>query len=1592
MSDKQKIFGVANITLLASGAFCATLGLVVMTGWHTDHVNLVRFIPNSIGMAYNTALLFLLCGIGMIGVVAGKPLVTRICATLISFTCLVVLIEYVFDVKLGIDELFVRADLTRPLNNPHPGRMSIISTVAFLFTTAAMFLISSARNFEKKSCCVGALGSLVFSSGISVFIGYLFTSLSALGWGPLTKMAVNSATGFLILGAAFIVYAWLADRCAGYDAPCWSPILVCVFVVMTSYGLSQALANKDDIHVNQTTALEQENLKSQIGGQLEYRVSTLLRMAKHIGDEEHTSKREWQADIEFYIGHVTGYRGMMWIDVDPHSRLSHFTSGKISLSSSDLQFAPALTYGGENSQTTIARKDDHSDEAEGFITHVPVYRDGKLAGIILCEFDTAGFMESVLSPEVQRDYSFILYDGDTPIYDQSGGLPPDNKFTIPDSKIESYGVKWEIRVWPKPGTIAAEQSYLDEATAGAGLLLALLLSWVIYLLQTAKMRQRETEAQSSQRLRAEAKLHETENRYRNLVELGQGLVCTHTLDGTLLTVNPASARLLEYLPEELIGKNIEFITAPPFKRYLKHYHNAIAEKREAVGLWYLTTKSGKTVIWRYHNVLLEDEGKVTYVLGNANDVTEIKRAEEEIRAGKELLLSFVEHTPAAVAMLDTNLCYLMTSKRWLTDYRIDRDSIIGESHYDIFPNISSELIEVYKRCLAGASESRDEDLYVRPDGSTEWLRWEVHPWHKSEKEIGGIIISTVFITARKQAELERERLSSILEATSDLVGIAGMDGKIAYSNRACRRLLGIGENEDITNTYIADYVTDASLRLVTEEAIPTAIRDGIWNGETIIKSRDGREIPVSQVIIAHKNINGEVDFTGTVMRDISEAKIVAWELKTAKEAAEAANQAKSDFLANMSHEIRTPINGIMGMTELALDTDLTDEQRGYLQLVKASSDSLMTVINDILDFSKIEARKLEIEPIAFSLSESLDKTMKELSVRSHQRGLELICEIDPQVPDALIGDPGRIRQVIVNLVGNAIKFTGDGEIVVHVDANCPGNEKAGNSCLLHFKVIDTGVGIPREKHATIFNAFTQADTSTTRKYGGTGLGLTISSQLVSLMGGRMWVDSAPDKGSVFHFIVALKKQAKSSQPAVSPEARCLRDMPVLVLASNKTTARVVSEMLSNWHMKPTSAHSGEEALSVMQQMVAQNGSLPMIILDSNMPELGAFAAANYIKSHQRQGHPGIVMLAYSNQSGNSGGNIGHYHNLTAASQVAKPVMRSDLLAAILKALGKEPEKTPVGLSASQIVIPTQHRRFNVLLAEDNIVNQALAIRLLEKQRHTVTVANNGREALTAFSKNIFDLVLMDVQMPELDGFKTTGIIREKERGTGRRIPIIAMTAHAMKGDRERCLAEGMDDYVSKPIKADALYSIIEKLITRPDDENPNEATPSEEKREYSEVYNFADNEIECQFPSEPAFDKVQALERVDGDLELMADMIDLFMDDYVNQISDIDKAISESNPKVLERAAHKLKGAAGNFVAKSVCDLAHQLETMGRAGDLGKASVIYETLKTQIGKLTAELTKVKEQSLSTDQPENLNVPRNPDTARTHNPSQSTNIR
>jgi len=719
------------------------------------------------------------------------------------------------------------------------------------------------------------------------------------------------------------------------------------------------------------------------------------------------------------------------------------------------------------------------------------------------------------------------------------------------------------------------------------------------------------------------------------------------------------------------------------------------------------------------------------------------------------------------------------------------DKLVGKKRFAEAKEITNGTF------IEGKRFNVPDTVRFRKDGSPVEVSISSSPIIRIGKIIGAVAIyKDISDWKEKERQIQnlKEFNENIVNSLAEGILIEDEEGTIVFVNPALEKMLDCTPGELVGQSW-EKIVPEEEREKIADKTSSRQLKT-TEKYEARILTKNGSTVPV---LISAQTLfkNGQFKGVLTAFTDIAE-------LVETRMEAHAANRAKSEFLANMSHEIRTPMNGIIGMTELALGTDLTDEQRDYLDAVKESAESLITIINDILDFSKIEASKIEIGNIEFSLHQALGDMVSALAVQAHKKGLELAYEAAPEIPNRVIGDPGRLRQVLLNLISNAIKFTEKGEVVITLTVK----EQTENEAVFLFTVKDTGIGIPEDKQKQIFDAFTQADGTITREYGGTGLGLTISSQLVGLMGGEIGVGSQPGKGSQFFFSVRLGLQ-KGPEPILIPvEAENLAGLHILVVDDNLTNRTILDNMLKNWRMQPTCLATGKEALAYLQEARREGQFISLVILDSQMPEMDGFSLAAEIKQMPGLPQPTIMMLT----SAGVRGDAARCRSLGISAYLTKPIKQSELLNAIMYVLGESLRKKGSAPLITKYVIKESRERFHILVAEDNAINQKMVENILKKQGHFVFLAGNGDEALTEWKKGQFDLILMDVQMPGTDGLEATQRIRAEEKKGGFYTPILALTAHAMKGDRERCLEAGMDDYISKPINPNELIEAIERLL------------------------------------------------------------------------------------------------------------------------------------------------------------------------------------
>ena len=778
--------------------------------------------------------------------------------------------------------------------------------------------------------------------------------------------------------------------------------------------------------------------------------------------------------------------------------------------------------------------------------------------------------------------------------------------------------------------------------------------------------------------------------------------------------------------------------------------------------------------------IFDSQGKFVKMIEYSLDITERKQMEEALRKSRAGFNSIVEKTSDGIIVLDREGIILYVNSAARSMLRASGATLEGTK---FVPSVEGDLRAGEMPIQRLEGNPGIGEVIVK-DTNWEGLSAQLVMLHDiTEQKLAEDLL--------RRANQEQRRLLSTAATAIITLDSAGI-------------VTGVNEEFCLITGFVKEDIIGKPSSVFREQQsdepyflFQLGEKDRLVRHQCSMRTKDGR------VLTVLKNASVERDDEGRIIGGI-ESFIDVTELIEARKLAEQASVAKSEFLANMSHEIRTPMNGIIGMTGLALNTQLTDEQRDYLQSVMVSADSLLGLINDILDFSKIEAGKLELATMPFSLRDCVANTLTTLAIGADNKGLELVYRIPMSIPDAVEGDPGRLRQVLVNLVGNAIKFTAKGEVSINAELEL----ETDKEICVHFSVTDTGIGIPPEKQAKIFNAFEQADGSTTREYGGTGLGLSVSARLVEIMGGRIWVESEVGRGSVFHFTVYFSLATEPAPRSIHLETSIIKDLSALIVDDNSTNRRILEEILKSWGMKPTSAADGKTALEVMKQAQTSGAPFPIALIDYMMPGMDGFELVEKIKDDPDLVKPIMLILTSAGQRGHAARCL----ELGVSAYLLKPIHHQQLLETICASLQKNAAVQTRPSLLTRHSIRESARHINILLAEDNIINQKLAISLLQKMGHSVTVAQNGKRAVEMSKMEQFDLILMDVQMPEMDGLEATAAIRAREVSSGGpRVPILAMTAYAMAGDSDRCIEAGMDGYISKPINTQELFEIIENL-------------------------------------------------------------------------------------------------------------------------------------------------------------------------------------
>jgi len=1088
-----------------------------------------------------------------------------------------------------------------------------------------------------------------------------------------------------------------------------------------------------------------------------------------------------------------------------------------------------------------------------------------------------------------------------------------------------------------------------------------LLVCVCYIMLRLRDTNSRLQLQLSERQLAEEALRESEEKYRELFENARDMIYTHDLEGNYTSANKACEKITGYSRDESFGVNINQHVAPDFLKTAKEMiARKVRDKAESAYELEIIAKDGHRVTLEVNSRLTYQDGKPSGVQGIARDITERKRAETERQVISEIvtgiittsnlgeLLSLIHHSISKVLYAENCYVALYESKTGLLHLPLCVDKYDpvassmklgkGLTAY-IFRSGSSmlltekaihELIAQGEIELVGTLPAVWLGVPLRTPAETVGVLVvqhyeDEHAYSTRDLEFLSSVGDQIALAIESKRMEERlreseEKYRTILESIEDGYFEVDLEGTYSFLNDSFCRISERSEDELLGHNYKEFFAPDLTKTLY--DAYSSVYKTGkpLRAFEYEIPRKDGTKKFVEESVTLKRDAAGHpIGFIG-IRRDCTERKQIGAELEKARDAALESARLKSEFLANMSHEIRTPMNGVIGMTGLLLDTELNADQRDFAETIRSSGDSLLTIINDILDFSKIEAGKLEFETLDFDLSNAVEGTVELLAERARAKKIELASLVYSDVPRKLRGDPGRLRQILTNLIGNAVKFTEHGEVVVRAE----NESETEKDVIVRYSVSDTGIGIDEAAQRNLFQAFRQADGSTTRKYGGTGLGLAISRQLVELMGGQIGVTSVPGKGSTFWFTVRSDKQVTG--PIIAdPEILNLEKLRVLIVADNATSRKILAHQFSSWGMIHEEADSGARALALLRSAAAQGTTYDLAILDLMMPGMDGFELARAIKSDSNFASMHLVLLTSYGQRGDGT----TAREAGVAAYLTKPVRQSQLFNCLTTVVNQQlvaderdassPGPAPALVTKYILEEAKTMSQKLILVAEDNIINQKVAVRQLQMLGYRADAVADGREALEALGRIPYDLVLMDCQMPEMDGYEATAEIRRRE-GEAKHTPIVAMTAHAIQGDRAKCIAAGMDDYISKPVKSEELARVLERVL----------ADVCQSGQPANTTFD------------EPPVDLERLHQVVGDDPQELREILDLYLSQMPENLEKLRTAIDSGNANDLDAIAHNCAGTSANCGMTALIAPLRELERMGRENRLAGAAVLSE--------------------------------------------------
>ncbi|MDB2415323.1 response regulator [Rickettsiales bacterium] len=1321
--NKTNSFWLVNML----GLISLILGLSVMVGWHIKSTDLIQILPSLAPMQYNTALGFLLSGLGILSISYRKNLFALVFGSIVLFLGMLTLAQYIFAVDLKIDQLLMEYSIMTKTS--HPGRMAPNTALCFSLVGAA--LISNIFTKKSKHILVIMLmfGFVTIILGMVALMGYILKLENAYGWNNLTRMALHTTIGFIMAGSAIVLYCinTKSSQWKEYKA-LWVSGLIASFFLLMSLFLWEAAGKWELRNIKKYLKDEQIQVMQLIQNNVNSSITALRRMAERWEAEERTDKQRWRLDSKNYIIDHKSLKNIFWLNkeyiiklVEPESdteiirqlpiNKNKLHTDKITLSS------PIITPKGHRA----------------IIAYIPIYIDDIFDGFMAGIYDLDVLLDNLTAAELEDGYNIRITKEGQLLYLRKQS---DTYRSVINSTItfDIFGYQWLFEMWPSEESLEEENSLIPETLLASGTLVSLIIGIAIYFSMISHARNKL--------------LYDSEERFNLVVEgTNDGIWDWKDIKEDKEYWSPQFKKLLGYEKDEIEASYSSF-------KKLLHPDDAARVKKHALehfkhnkpyNIEYRLRKKSGEYCWflAKATTVRDNKGKITRMVGSLRDITHRKddEAKNELIKSIAVNIGTADSIEAIFTITLKNICQYVDWQVGHAYFWDEWDEKMIPSNYWYIDEKESKKFSNFKN-LTGKSEFEyGEDLPGRTYKANEPL------------SIRNIKKDKYFL--RKKALKNIKSLSAFTFPVS-------VNGKVKvvlefFSNKKI-----IKKDEEIL-----ELLTEISNQL----------------GLTIDKKDSEEQLKL-------------------YAKELEEG---ARELAAAKNQAESATRMKSEFLANMSHEIRTPMNGVIGTTNLLLDTKLNETQRKYAKTVINSADALLEIVNDILDFSKIEAGKMELEIIPFDMQVMMEEIASLMAIKAQEKNVELLLRYAPGTPRFVLGDPGRVRQIFLNLTSNALKFTESGHVLLNIEVKSNSKKEVE----FYATIEDTGIGIPEDKLDYIFNKFNQADGSTTRKFGGTGLGLAICKELTRMMSGNVGVKSKLGEGSTFWFTIKLQHDAEHNKNNQLELDSSLEGIKAIVIDDNEVSLKIAREQMEANKMKVDAAKSPKEALDLIRQAAEKGNPYQVAILDFMMPKMGGKKLAKTIKSDKNLKN--IILIVTSSDPKRGDGK--EFGKMGIDGFLAKPIGNMEITRAISMILSARQKKIKIPLitqhklrevTANKKEEKTKEFNFKgaqILLAEDNKVNQMVASTILEKHGCYVTPAGNGKEALELVKQEKFDIILMDCQMPEMDGYEATQEIRKLETlSKSKSTPIIAFTANAMKGDAEKCIDTGMDDYISKPVK------------------------------------------------------------------------------------------------------------------------------------------------------------------------------------------------